>query len=91
MVPHIQALYPKVTANQIHAAWSDMSEVLWKQNHDQLLSAQTLLAELGNDVDIFNIKVADGVQQVCWGMKKILGHLKGKVVEIGIDATCMFY
>jgi hypothetical protein len=47
-----------------------------------------LLKEYSEDVDIFDIPVADGVEQLCWGMKKIIGPLKGKVVEIGIDATC---
>ena len=31
-------------------------------------------------MDMFDILVEEGVEQLCWGMKKI--------VEIGIDATC---
>jgi hypothetical protein len=31
--------------------------------------------------------VTDGVEQLCWGMKNVASRLKGKVVEIRIDAT----
>ena len=68
-----------------------MSEVLWKRDHSQLLSAEILLKEFGDDVDVFDVKTADGVQQLCWGMKKIASRLKGKIVEIGIDATCGYF
>ena len=51
-------------------------------------STKLLLEEFPDEIDIFNIKVADGVQQICWGMKRIANRLKGKVVEIGINATC---
>jgi len=47
-----------------------------------------LLKEFRNDVDVFDIKVEEGVEQLAWGMKKILAGLKGKVVEIGVDTTC---
>ena len=46
------------------------------------------MREFGDDVDIFDIEVEEGVQQVCWGMKKIRERLRGKVIEIRIDATC---
>jgi hypothetical protein len=88
LVGRIQEQYPIVTANQIHAAWTTMSEVMWKRDKDQLASAKLLLSELHNDIDVFDIEVDEGVQQVCWGMKKIANLLKGKVVEIAIDATC---
>jgi hypothetical protein len=65
-----------------------MSEVMWKRAKDQMESAKILLEEFFDEIDIFNIKVADGVQQICWGMKRIANRLKGKVLEIGIDATC---
>ena len=65
-----------------------MSEVMWKRDKDQLASAKLLLTEFQKDVDIFDIEVDEGVQQVCWGMKKIASLLKGKIVEIAIDATC---
>jgi len=69
LVPQIQTSFPNVTAKQVHAAWTDMSET-------------------SDDVDVFDITVADGVEQLCWGMKKVANRLKGKVVEIGVDATC---
>ena len=65
-----------------------MSEVMWKPDKDQLASAKLLLSEFHKDIDVFDIEVDEGVQQVCWGMKKIANLLKGKVVEIAIDATC---
>lgn len=90
ITPKVQALYPNVTSKQVHKAWTEMSEILWKRDHLQLPSAEILLKEFGDDVDVFDIPVADGIQQLCWGMKKIAGRLKGKVVEIGIDATCAY-
>ena len=39
------------------------------------------------EVDVLNLPEADGVEQVAWAMKKIIEPLRGKVVEIGIDAT----
>jgi hypothetical protein len=61
-----------------------MSKTLWKQEKDQLFSAKTLLSENKDDVDM----IQDVVQQLCWGMKKILTELKGKVVEIAVDPKC---
>jgi hypothetical protein len=62
-----------------------------KRDKDQLTSARKLLEEHEQDVDVFEIKGTEGVEQLCWGMKKIARQLLGKVVEIGIDATCEFY
>jgi hypothetical protein len=76
LVSQIQNQYPAVTANQVHSAWSSMSELLWKRDKDQLPSAKLLLKEFHHDVDIFDIKVPDGVSQLCWGMKKIAGPLE---------------
>jgi len=54
-----------------------------------LPSAKTLLAEVSNDVDIFEpIGVPEGVEILAWGMKQIAEPLRGKVIEIRIDATC---
>ncbi|KAG2128343.1 uncharacterized protein EDB93DRAFT_1243573 [Suillus bovinus] len=80
LAPKIQALYPRITASQ-------MSEILWKKDSDQLTSAKMLLDEFGRDIDVFDVELADGVEQLCWGMKKITQRLEGKVVEIGLDAT----
>jgi hypothetical protein len=89
LVPKIQSLYPNVTANQVHSAWTTMSETLWKRDSAQLPSAKMLLEEFGDEVDLFNVATEDGVEQLCWGMKRILTALRGKVVEIALDATCM--
>jgi hypothetical protein len=83
LVSQIQALYPNVSGKQVHATWSKMSETLWKREDLQLPSAKTLLKDFEDDVD-----TADGVEQLCWGMKKIASRLKGSIVEVGIDATC---
>ncbi|OBZ78537.1 hypothetical protein A0H81_00404 [Grifola frondosa] len=87
LVRQIQATHPNVTAKQIHAAWTKMSETLWKRDPEQLLSARTLLEEFKDDVDVFEVKTQDGVEQICWGMKRINMQLRGKIVEIGLDAT----
>ena len=81
-------MYPLVTRKQVHKVWADMSEVLWKQDHLQLPSAKKLLQEFSDDVDVFEVNVTEGVEILCWGIKKTLARLKGKVVEIRIDATC---
>jgi hypothetical protein len=88
MVGKIQTLYPTVTAGQVHTAWTSMSETLWKRDQMQLPSATMLLKEYRHDVDVFDIPTAEGIEQLAWGMKKIVGQLRGKVAEIGIDATC---
>jgi hypothetical protein len=88
MARKIQAAYPAVSAKQVHKAWTTMSETLWKKDADQLLSARTLLQEYKNDVDILTLPAMDGIEQVAWVMKKIMDPMRGKIVEIGIDATC---
>ncbi|KAJ7209460.1 hypothetical protein C8J57DRAFT_1484274 [Mycena rebaudengoi] len=77
-----------VTSNQIHRAWSQMSEMLWKCDTLQLPSAETLLCEYGDEVEVLDVQPAEGVEQLAWVMKKIAEPLRGKIVEIGIDATC---
>ena len=53
-----------------------MSEILWKRHHLQLPYAEILLKEYGDDVDVFDIPVEDGMQQLCWAIKKIAAKLK---------------
>ena len=90
LVTQIQKSYPTVTAKQIHTAWAQMSKTLWKRDQYQLPSVELLLKEYSSDVDIFDIPVFEGVEQLCWGMKNVASRLTGMVVEIGIDATCMY-
>ncbi|KAJ7217434.1 hypothetical protein C8J57DRAFT_1598609, partial [Mycena rebaudengoi] len=87
MVGMVQDRFPQVTSNQIHRAWSQMSEMLWKHDTLQLPSAETLLREYGDEVEVLNVQPAEGVEQLAWVMKKIAEPLRGKIVEIGIDAT----
>jgi hypothetical protein len=88
MAKRIQSTYPAVSTKQVHKAWTTMSEMLWKKDTEQLPSVKALLGDYSEDVDILDICVADGVEQIAWVMKKIAGPLKGKIIEIGIDATC---
>ncbi|KAK7439562.1 hypothetical protein VKT23_017491 [Stygiomarasmius scandens] len=87
LVPVIQRDFPNVTAAQIYRAWSTMSEELWKRDPDQMTSAKMLLEELGDDVDILETVTSDGVEQLAWTMKKIMGPLRGTTVEVALDAT----
>ena len=80
--------HPSVTANQVHAAWTTMSETLWKRDNNQLASIKTLLGEYQDDMAVLELPKMEGVEQVAWVMKKVIQSLRGKIVEIGIDATC---
>jgi len=89
MAVKIQLVYPLVTTNQIHAAWREVSQTYWRRDDEQLPSAKKLLAEYGDDIDIFEpVGLPEGVEMLAWGMKRIAEPLRGKVVEIGMDATC---
>ena len=81
-------IYPTITATQVHTDWKLMSETLWKRSRDQLPSVRLLLEELQSNVAILDLPGMDGVDQVMWVMKSILGLLQGKIVEIGMDTTC---
>ena len=92
MTMKIQSIHPHVTTNQIHTAWREQSKVHWLHDEEQLPSAQKLLAKYGDDMDIFEpVDIPDGVEMLAWGMKRIAEPLRGKVVEIGMDATCELY
>ena len=80
--------HPSVTANQVCAAWSTMSETLWKCDNNQVASIKTLLDEYQDDAAILELPKMEGVEQVAWVMKKVVAPLRGKIVEIRIDATC---
>ena len=80
--------YPSISANQVRFAWTKMSETLWKRDKEQLPSVKALLSELKSDVAVLDMPEMEGVEQIAWVMKKIVLPLKGKIVEVGIDATC---
>ena len=89
MASKIQSLYPKVMMKQIHAAWRELGQVYWHCDDAQLLSAKKLLTEFEDEIDIFEpIGMPEWVEMLAWGMKKIAGPLRGKIAEIGMDATC---
>ncbi|KAJ6609187.1 hypothetical protein B0H10DRAFT_2298764 [Mycena sp. CBHHK59/15] len=80
MVSKVQASFLNITAAQIHRAWTEMSEVYWRQDDVQLPSAEKLLEEYGEDVDIFKlVDIPEGVEILCWGMMKIAELLKGQI------------
>ena len=90
IVSKIWATYPQVSAAQVYNAWHELSQTHWRHDNLQLPSATKLLEEFKDEVDVFKpMRVPDGVEILAWGMKKIAAPLKGKVVEIGMDATCM--
>ena len=84
----VQMTHPSITMNQIHTAWTTISETLWKWGIEQLLSVRVLLGEFKEEIAVLDLPAMEGVEQVVWVMKKIILLLYGKVVEIGIDATC---
>lgn len=89
MVTKIQALYPTITANQVYSQWRELSRAHWHRDKEQITSAKILLGEYQPDVDLFTLTgLPDGVEALAWGMKKVIDRLRGKVVEIAIDATC---
>ena len=89
MVSKVQSAYPQVLSAQVHTAWRELSKVHWHRNNLQLPSAKKLLVEYGDEVDIFKIEnLPEGVEMLAWGMKKIVELLKGKIVEVRMDATC---
>lgn len=92
MVGKVQAVYPSVTSAQIHTAWIQMSQLFWRRDNLQLPSARKLLDEYGDEVDVFSPRnVPEGVDILCWGMKKIETPLHGKIIEVALDATCKPY
>jgi hypothetical protein len=89
MVTKIRTHFPDVTAKQVHTAWTKFSKPHWRKDDDQMLSAEMLLEEFEEDVDLFQPEdLPEGVEILCWGMKRIAWPLEGKTVEIGVDATC---
>ncbi|KAF8996193.1 hypothetical protein BDQ17DRAFT_1330046 [Cyathus striatus] len=89
MMERIQTHHPEVTRLQVQTTWKEFSKVHWYQDDEQLPSAKKLLQEYGEEVDVFEpTGVPEGVEMLAWGMKKIAGDLKGKIIEIGIDVTC---
>lgn len=91
MAKKIRTDYPRISAAQIHKAWSESSKELWRRDDDQLTSAKKLLEEYGDDVEVFETPgLPEGIVMLSWAMKKVLKELNGKVVEIVEDATCTF-
>ena len=89
IVSKVRKLYPNVSRQQIYNAWSTMSKMLWKRDPDPMTSASKLLREYSSEIDLFDdIPREEGVEQLCFGLRKVLEGLKGKIIEIALDATC---
>ncbi|KAN0128951.1 hypothetical protein V8E53_013213 [Lactarius tabidus] len=88
VVKKVLLTHPSVTTKQVHAAWTMMSETLWKRSNEQLASVKVLLGKYQDNVAILDLLEREGVEQITWVMKKVVSPLCGKIVEIGIDATC---
>ena len=84
----VLAIYLSITVNQVHSAWTTMSETLWKCDSKQLPSVKKLLGELKDNIAVLSLPGIDRVEQVAWVMTKIVLQLQGKIVKIGIDTTC---
>ena len=88
MARKVLGMFPTVSCQQVHKAWTTMSETLWKRDTEQLSSVKGFLSECKDDANLLDIPILEGVEQVAWVMQKIFGHLHGKIVEITLDATC---
>jgi len=89
LATQVRKLHSRVSMDQVYKAWRALSETHWRRDDLQIPSAKKLLDEYADEVDIFELNnVPDGVEILAWGMKKIVKPLEGKVVEVGMDATC---
>jgi hypothetical protein len=90
LVSEIQAKFPNVTAAQVHRAWSEMSEFLFKRAENHIESAEALLKEFEEQgkVDRFDMQPEEDVTAVAWGLPDIAAQAKDRVVEVVMDATC---
>ena len=80
-----------LSSAQIYNVWRELSETYWRHDNLQIPSAIKLLKEFSNEVDLFEPKdIPEGVEILAWGMKKIAEPLRGKVLEVCMDVTCMY-
>ncbi|EIN06505.1 hypothetical protein PUNSTDRAFT_90128 [Punctularia strigosozonata HHB-11173 SS5] len=90
LVSVIHERWPYVSPNQIHRAWSTMSEILWKRQDDQFTSGCELLTEYQEQgrVDLLeDLQVDDGVTILAWGLPEIAAKIGATLVEVAMDAT----
>ena len=89
IIGKIQLQYQHVTAKQVTTVWTKFAQGSWKRNpRDQMDSARQLLQEFSEEVDVFEVDEAKGVDQLSWGMKTIATRIGSGLVEVGLDATC---
>ncbi|KII92985.1 hypothetical protein PLICRDRAFT_51294 [Plicaturopsis crispa FD-325 SS-3] len=85
--PYYDVTMPAEASQMIREGleWSTPNSL--KHDQIQLPSARILLGEFLDKVDLFEPDVVEGIEQLCWGMKKIAGPLSGKIVEVRLKAT----
>lgn len=88
MMPAIRVKNPTVTVPQVHRAWGTISENTWKLDKDQINSARLFIAKMEKELALLDLEVEEGVEQVAWVNTCVDMRLKGKIVEVAIDATC---
>ena len=90
ILPQVKAAFPHLSSAQVNFAWTAMSEAYWKRAPGQMESAEKLLRDYAEDgdIDVFSVPTVDGVEQICFGLRKVAESLRDKIVEIAIDATC---
>nr|GAT53543.1 predicted protein [Mycena chlorophos] len=78
----------KVSNAQVYNAWRTVVEAFWKRDQNQLVSAEKLLREYEEVVDVFTpTGIPADVEILCWGMKIIASRLQTHVIEVAMDAT----
>ena len=86
----IRKIYP-VSSAQVYNVWRELNETYWRRDELQIPSEIKLLKEFSNEADLFEPKdIPEGVEILLWGMKKIAEPLRGKILEVGMDATCTY-
>jgi hypothetical protein len=82
-----------VTSAQVHRAWSELSQVLWRRDTDSTQSALQLLEEYAADGRAvrLDITLPDGVTALAWALPEIADRVAKAVKEVAIDATCAYF
>jgi len=62
--------FPHVTHQQVYAAWSKYSAILWKCSDDQLESAKELLSEMTEEAVILQVDALDCVVALGWAFQQ---------------------
>ena len=95
LVSQVQLVFPQVTGKQIHHAWRQMSQEIWRRSDDPVDSAHQLLWEYqqqSGEAHLLDVEVPEGVEILAFCFPRVFDALQNddqKIEEIGMDATCM--